>query len=204
MGLFNKQKATQDLSKRRSIYHLEPKSTVSDSEIENILTDVIKHTPSAFNSQSTRMVLLLNNEHKKFWDTLMHALKEKMGPDRDFSATEQKLNSFKAAYGTVLYYIDTKVTEGLQEQFTSYAAKFPEWAHHSNAMHQYAVWQAFSEVDLGASLQHYNGVCDEEIRALFDIPSTWEFVAQMPFGSIGSQAGPKEFSPVENRLIIKK
>ncbi|WP_414045722.1 nitroreductase family protein [Macrococcus equi] len=207
MSLFKKdlaQNFEEAIENRRSIYHIEPKSPISDDEIEKIIGDIVKHVPSAFNSQSTHIVLLLNDEHKKFWDLTKECLKEKMGPDRDFSATEQKINSFKAGYGTVLYYVDTKVTEGLQEKFASYADNFPVWAHHSSAMHQFAIWTAFANKGLGASLQHYNGVIDDKVVTEFDIPATWELVAQMPFGTIGSEAGPKEFQPVENRFIVKK
>lgn len=207
MSLFKKDLAKsfeEAIENRRSIYHIEPKSPISDDEIEKMIADIVKHVPSAFNSQSTRVVLLLNDEHKKLWDITKESLQEKMGPDRDFSETEQKINSFKAGYGTVLYYIDTKVTEGLQEKFAAYADNFPIWAQQSNAMHQFAVWTAFANKGLGASLQHYNGVIDEKVVSEFNIPNSWELVAQMPFGSIGSEAGPKEFQPVENRFIVKK
>ena len=67
------------------------------------MTQAIKHVPSAFNSQSTRIVLLLNNKNKQFWDNTKAVLKEKMGADRDFTATEQK--SITLNILTVQYYI---------------------------------------------------------------------------------------------------
>ncbi|KAA1036572.1 nitroreductase family protein [Macrococcus equipercicus] len=211
MSLFNKKDDKQEykhlegaMEKRRSVYHLEPKSPISDAEIEKILTEAVKFVPSAFNSQSTRIVLLLNDNHKKLWDLTKDALQEVMGADRDFAATEQKINSFKAAYGTVLFFEDTGVVKGLQEKFSSYAAKFPQWSEHTNAMHQYAIWTAFAVKGLGASLQHYDGVIDEQVYETFSLPKTWRLIAQMPFGSIGSEPGPKDILPVENRLIIKK
>ncbi|MCE4958024.1 nitroreductase family protein [Macrococcoides caseolyticum] len=207
MGLFKKDLAKsfeEAIVTRRSVYHIEPKSPISDEEIESIIAHVVKHVPSAFNSQSTRIVLLLGDNHKILWDITKDSLKSLMGPDRDFSETEQKINSFKAGYGTVLYYIDTKVTEGLQEKFAAYADNFPIWAEQSNAMHQFAIWTEFANKGLGASLQHYNGVIDQKVVTEFDIPETWQLVAQMPFGSIGSVPGPKDFQPVENRFIVKK
>jgi len=211
MGLFSKKTDKADykhlegaMEKRRSIYHLEPKSPISDEEIEQVLTEAIKFVPSAFNSQSTRIVLLLNDNHKKLWDLTKDALKDIMGPDRDFSATEQKINSFKAGYGTVLFFEDTGVIKGMQEQAPDYADKFTVWSQQTNAMHQYGIWTAFAVKDLGASLQHYDGVIDEAVYEAFDLPKTWKLIAQMPFGSIGSAPGPKEIAPVENRLIIKK
>ena len=50
-----------------------------------MIEHIIKYTPSAFNSQSTRIVLLLNDQHHKFWDNTKTVLKDVMGPDRDFT-----------------------------------------------------------------------------------------------------------------------
>ncbi|ULG71639.1 nitroreductase family protein [Macrococcus brunensis] len=207
MMLFKKkgyENFAQAMEKRRSIYDIKGEVTLSDAKIESILSDIIKHVPSAFNSQSTRLVLLLNDQHAKLWDLTADVLKEKMGTERDFSATEEKLNTFKAGYGTVLFFEDETVVKGLQENFAAYADNFPIWSHHTNAMHQYAVWTAFATENIGASLQHYNGVIDEAVYTAFDIPRDWKLVAQMPFGTIGTQADAKEFKPVEDRLIIKK
>ena len=56
---------------------------------------------------------------------------------------------------------------------------------------QYAVWLALAEVDIGASLQHYNPIIDAEVAKRWDIPTNWVLRAQMPFGSIESPAGEK-------------
>ena len=45
-----------------------------------MIEHIIKYTPSAFNSQSTRIVLLLNDQHHKFWDNTKTVLKDVMGP----------------------------------------------------------------------------------------------------------------------------
>ena len=50
-------KFKEALLHRRSYYALSNKSLVSDEEIENIVKFAVKNIPSAFNSQSTRMVL---------------------------------------------------------------------------------------------------------------------------------------------------
>ena len=39
--------------------------------------------PSAFNSQSTRIVLLLNDQHIKFWENAKTVLKDVMVQSRD-------------------------------------------------------------------------------------------------------------------------
>ncbi|MGO4375972.1 nitroreductase family protein, partial [Paenibacillus sp. MCAF20] len=48
---------------RRSIYGISKQSDISDEKIAQIVQDAIKHTPSAFNSQSARIVLLLGANH---------------------------------------------------------------------------------------------------------------------------------------------
>ena len=47
------------LKHRRSYYAIDNQTTIPDAEIEEILDFAALYTPSAFNSQSTRMVLLL-------------------------------------------------------------------------------------------------------------------------------------------------
>ncbi|MDT3982657.1 nitroreductase family protein, partial [Staphylococcus ureilyticus] len=69
--------------------------SISDKEVENIIEHAVKHVPSSFNSQSTRIVLLLNDNHDKFWEITKEALKNTMGPDRDFQPTADKIDNFK-------------------------------------------------------------------------------------------------------------
>ena len=53
------------LANRRSYYDINHDSPVADDEIVRIVHETVKHVPSAYNSQSTRIVLLLGDEHKK-------------------------------------------------------------------------------------------------------------------------------------------
>ena len=65
------------LKHRRTYYSITNQSPVSDEEIERIVNLAVTHVPSAFNSQSTRVVLLLGENHKKLWHTdLPDCLKE--------------------------------------------------------------------------------------------------------------------------------
>ena len=52
---------------------------------------------------------------------------------------------------------------------------------------------ALAEQGIGASLQHYNPLIDDDIKKEFDLPAEWTLRAQMPFGSIEAPAGDKEF-----------
>ena len=170
------------LKHRRSYYAIDNQTTIPDAEIEEILDFAALHTPSAFNSQSTRMVLLLREQHRRLWDIVRNTLKKTI-PAAAYASTEAKINkSFAAGYGTVLFFEDTAIIEGLQKAFPLYHEKFPQWSQHTSGMHQLAVWTMLEDAGFGASLQHYNPLIDEEVIATWKLPATWELIAQMPFG----------------------
>ncbi|QEY26659.1 nitroreductase family protein [Neisseria zalophi] len=186
---------------RRSVYALNKNLPVSKQEVAQVIEHAVKHTPSAFNSQSTRVVVLFGAEHEKLWDIAISELR-KIVPAENFQPTEDKLNMFKAAAGSVLFFEDKNVVEGLQEQFAAYAANFPIWSEHTNAMHQYAVWSTLAAANIGGNLQHYNPVIDEEVAKAWNVPANWTLRAQLVFGGISAPAGEKAFAPVEERLKV--
>ena len=40
------------------------------------------------------------------------------------------------------------------------------------------------DAGMGASLQHYNPLSDDEVRKAWNLPGDWKLVAQMPFLSL--------------------
>jgi Predicted oxidoreductase related to nitroreductase len=192
------------LQNRRTYYTISNKSLISDNEIEDIINFAVTHVPSSFNSQSTRIVLLLGENHKKLWDITKDVLK-KIVPANAFPATEGKINgAFAAGYGTVLYFEDQDVIKGLQEAFPLYAENFPIWSNQTSAMHQLAIWTMLEEAGFGASLQHYNPLIDGDVAKEWDLPSTWKLVAEMPFGIPTQGPGEKEFKPLDERIKVFK
>ncbi|WP_195430000.1 nitroreductase family protein [Clostridium sp. D46t1_190503_E9] len=191
------------IKERRSIYSISKESPVSDERIKEVIEDAVKHVPSSFNSQSSRVVVLFGEKHDKLWDITMEALR-KIVPEENFSSTEQKINSFKAGHGTVLYFEDFSVVESLQKQFELYKDNFPVWAEQTSGMLQFAIWTALSIEGLGATLQHYTELIEDEVKREFKIPNNWKMIGQMPFGKGTAPAGEKEFSPIENRVKILK
>ena len=79
------------LKHRRSYYHITNTSPISDAEIKEIIDCAVTNVPSAFNSQSTRIVLLLGENHKKLWNITKEILK-KIVPETSFPATEAKID----------------------------------------------------------------------------------------------------------------
>ena len=186
---------------RRSLYVLNKDLPISQDEVKQIVEHALKHTPSSFNSQSTRMVVLFGAEHEKLWDIAICELR-KIVPADKFEPTENKLNMFKAAAGSVLFFEDQEVIKGLQNQFPAYAANFPIWAEHANAMNQYAIWTTLSAAAVGTNLQHYNPVIDAEVAKTWNIPANWTLRAQLVFGGMGAPAGEKSFASIEERMKV--
>ncbi|WFF39211.1 nitroreductase family protein [Moraxella nasibovis] len=184
---------------RRSIYALNKELPISAKEVDEIVKHAVLHTPSSFNSQSSRLVVLHGAEHDKLWELTREALRA-IVPAENFEPTNDKINMFKAAAGTVLLFEDMSVVEGLQAQFPSYADNFPVWADHANAMIQYALWTTLATVQVGANLQHYNPVIDEAVAKTWNIPASWKLRAQLVFGGIEAPAGEKTFAPIEERF----
>lgn len=191
------------LEHRRSYYEISNQSPVSDEKIEEIVRYAVKHVPSAFNSQSARLVLLFGENHLRLWNIVKETLR-KIIPADAFEKTESKVDSFKAGYATVLYFEDQSVVKSLQEQFASYADNFPVWSQHTSAMHQLAVWTMLEDAGFGASVQHYNPLIDEEVRKTWNLPESWKLISQMPFGTPTAGPGEKVFAPIEDRLKIFK
>ncbi|MFT4223151.1 MAG: nitroreductase family protein [Dysgonomonas sp.] len=192
------------IENRRTYYSISNKSTISDDRIKEIIDFAVLHVPSAFNSQSARVVLLLGDHHKKLWNIVKDVLK-KLVPADAFPATEAKIDgAFAAGYGTVLFFEDQSVVEGLQNAFPSYSENFPVWSQHTSAMHQFAIWTMLEEAGLGASLQHYNPIIDEAVAKEWNINSKWKLIAQMPFGTPAGEPGSKEFQPLESRVSVFK
>ena len=187
---------------RRSIYMLNDQLPVSKDEVVKLVEHAVLHTPSSFNSQSSRLVVLFGEEHQKLWQITEDLLRAMVNDDEKFKSTADKMAMFKAGAGTILYFEDQSVVKGLQEQFPLYAHNFPVWAEHTSAMHQYAIWNALAALNIGANLQHYNGVIDEKVAETWNIDSNWKLIAQMVFGGIAAPAGEKTFEPIEKRLKV--
>lgn len=190
------------LKHRRTSYNISNSSPISDNEIKEIIDFAVTNVPSAFNSQTTRVVLLLGENHTKLWDITKDTLR-KIVPEEAFGQTEAKINnSFNCGYGTILFYEDTEIVKNLQQAFPLYKDKFPVWSQQTSAMHQLAVWTMLEDAGFGASLQHYNPLIDEAVAKEWAINPNWELIAEMPFGTPTQQPGEKEFKPLDQRVLV--
>ncbi|KKA30542.1 hypothetical protein TD95_003635 [Thielaviopsis punctulata] len=187
------------LTSRRTYYALNKTLPVSTDRITALVKEIVKQTPSSFNSQSTRAVVLYGAEHEKLWDFATEEL-QKIVPAENWKATSDKLAGFRAGAGSVLFFTDNKPVKDLQAKFAMYADKFPGWASQSNGMSQLAVWTALEAEGLGANLQHYNPLIDAKVAAEWKIPESWTLDAQLVFGGIAAETYPKDFAPIDERV----
>ncbi|KAF7346166.1 Nitroreductase family protein [Mycena sanguinolenta] len=193
------------ITARRSIYAIANKSSVPDSKIEEIVKHCVKHCPTSFNIQSSRVVVLLGEEHTKLWKFISEiSLK---GLEGDHKArVESRMSGHAAGYGSVLFFEDQAVIDEITVKFPIYTKEFPVWSTNATGMLQHAVWTSLSLEGLGASLQHYGAKPEiaAAIQTTFGLPSTWTSTAIMPFGDIVSPPAEKVFGPVEPRVKVLK
>ena len=149
------------------------------------------------------MVLLLEDNHKLFWDKLLLILKE-LVKEKDFVKTEKKIASFKAGYGTILFFDDKKTTEDLMNKYPLYKENFKKWAIEQNGMLQSNIWVGLKTKDIGASLQHYNELVEKFVYEEFNISKDWTLTAQMPFGNIIEEPKSKDKIEINKRFKILK
>src|SRR5690606_6024936 len=131
------------IKQRRSIYSIGKNVDLDQVEIEKIIKDALKNSPSSFNSQTARVVILFGQSHDTFWHIVRETLRDLVSADA-FESTNSKINAFAAGYGTALFYEDQNVVKSMQERFALYADNFPVWSEHSSAIAQFATWTALA------------------------------------------------------------
>jgi len=184
----------ESLQNRRTYYSLNSTLPVSEDAVESRIRTLTELVPDAFNMKSSRLVVVFGDGHRQLWDNIFSAFGGKV--------PREKIDTFRAGAGTVLYFYDEKTVQGLQEKFPSYAANFPLWALQASGMLQLSVWSGLRELGIGASLQHYNPVIDGAVRAQFGVPEHFRLIAQMPFGGIAAEPAPKEKEDTSARVRV--
>lgn len=124
---------------RRTNYALGKEKIVGADQIEELVNTAVKHTPSAFNSQSARVIVLFNEQHDRLWDIVKAEFKKIISLER-FLVTEEKINqSFQSGFGIILYFEDLNVVKELQQRFPKYKEKFASWSEYSSGMLQFII-----------------------------------------------------------------
>jgi len=196
---------------RRTHYGLSKVSTVTDEKLKSIIEEAVLHVPSAFNIQSGHIVLLTGKSSDKLWNDIVKPgyLKMFVGDEATTNLYTKKINEYAAGYGTVLFFEDTVLIDGIAAKIPPMAPYFPVWSENSSGMLQFVVWTALANEGIGASLQHfaaYSEEISENVRKEFNLPSTWKSTAMMPFGVPTGEPGhpgrSKTFNAIEGRVKV--
>ncbi|KAI8621277.1 nitroreductase [Chytriomyces sp. MP71] len=186
---------------RRSHRNIKRESTLSDAQLQDLVKFALTHSPSSYNTQTTRIVLLLKDAHEKFWETGKKGAAETQEGSH-LENTLNRLTLFQSGYGTILFFEDTQLVESKPDE--SKAIWVEMQAHGAGIIH-YVLWTALAEAGMGASLQHFsNKLTLEYIKSEFQVPDTWRLVAQMPFGVVkdGVVLPVKTVMSMEERLKV--
>lgn len=195
----------ENLKKRKSNYNLDKNIEVKEEDIVQMVEDVFLYSPSAFNSQSHKAVIVLGDEHDILWeDITLNILLGIVKKEEKIKEVTEKMNSFKNAYGTVLIFEDDDIIKSLQEKFPVFKDNFPVWSEQGSGMATIEMWDALAEMGLGANLQHYNPLIDEKVKKRWNIPSNWNLRAQLVFGNIVEEAEAKEKIDIKERVKVVK
>ncbi|CAD6892870.1 unnamed protein product [Tilletia controversa] len=191
----------QEIQVRRSHYQLaKTPALLTDTELEHLVQQVAKHSPTSFNSQSSRLVLLLGTDHTHFWtETVPAALKEQISDPAQLERNLNRLKGFADAAGTVLFFESEKIIDELKARTPHYASLFTEFSDHSSGMAQVHLWTALSLEGYGANLQHYKAA-NELVLKKYDLPSDWRLAAQLVFGVPHGEPKVKDFVSDQERV----
>lgn len=185
---------TELLKERRTYYAINKNIPVAEGDVVRFIESAAELVPDSFNMKSSRVVVLTGAKHDAYWDLVYNVFEGKV--------PREKIDSFKAGFGTILYFYDMKVVEGMQAQFPTYADRFAHWAAEASAMLQINVWTGLRELNVGASLQHYNPIIDEAVRDFLGLPASYVLDAQMPFGGIAAEPDPKDKEDISLRVKV--
>lgn len=192
------------LMSRRSIRDLGRRQILPDAETVDLIKTVVRETPTSFNMQSSRVVILLGDEHDRYWSEVARpALRKAVVDDDKFETGAKRMEMFRKAYGTALFFEDQKTVRAMQEKVASYADRFSQWSFHSTGMAQINTWTALELAGFGANLQHYNNLTQEFVVEAFDLPTDWLLHAELVFGSPESPAGDKTYIDDADRFVVK-
>lgn len=178
---------------RRTQYQLSKKlpESVTIEQIRELVQQLVKHTPTSFNSQTIRAVIITGALHDSVWQSVADAIPQEAGKKRPQSIKDE-------AYGSVIFFDDGAALKAIQDKFPPYADYFPTFAATSNGAAQINTWTLINELGLGGHLQHYNPIVQSALAG--KVPESWNVVAQLAFGVPVGQPGEKAF--IENEVKV--
>lgn len=187
------------LKLRHSNYSLIKDSMLSDSQLIKFIEKCIYFHPSAFNVQSTRIVILLNDNVYRLWDHVLGIIPKEMP-----QILVDELKNCREAYATILFFDDINATKRESEERHMSIENFESWALQSMAMLQSVIWNGLSYIGYGVNIQHFNKELDEYVKKTFSLQNHWKLLAQMNIGLFSKKAANRTRLPINHLLITYK
>ena len=186
---------------RRSQYAIGNNTDLTNEEIAERITQIVRDVPTASNSQTTRIAIVFGEENVKLWDHILDVQKDVM-PEEMWGMMSGVMEGAKSGVGTIIFFEDLDAVEKMPTS----PARVEVYKQNNNANAQYATWLALTDLGLGGSLQHmnvgYEQGFDKSVKELLGLPERWEMQAQMPFGSIEGENEPKEYIADSERVVV--
>jgi predicted oxidoreductase (fatty acid repression mutant protein) len=85
------------IKQRRTIYAVGKNVALTPEQIESVIKEAVNLRPSAFNSQTSRIVTLFGESHLQFWNIVRETLR-KIVPEAAFEGTNTKINQMINLY----------------------------------------------------------------------------------------------------------
>lgn len=194
---------TELVKNRRSQYAIGNDTDLTNEEIVERITKIVRDVPSASNSQTTRLAFVFGEENEKLWSHILDVQKDVMQGEM-WDMMSGVMEGAKNGVGTIIFFEDLDAVEKMPTS----PSRTEVYKQNNNANVQYAVWLALTEMGLGGSLQHmnvgYEQGFDRSVKELLGLPERWEMQAQMPFGSIEGENGEKEYIADSDRVVVVK
>lgn len=78
------------MKERRTIYNIDSSLPISQEKLITLVKEAVKEAPSSFNSQTSRVVILFGDEHKKLWHNITKETLKEIVAKEIFTTTEKK------------------------------------------------------------------------------------------------------------------
>lgn len=169
---------TQLIQLRRSDYDIDDQVTIPKNEITQMIEDIISNSPTAYNAQSFQVLVLYDEHHHTLWDAL-----EREQP----------------GFGTIVLFADN---DAIEKRMPTTPDRQEIYKNQDSAILAYALWLGLNNINLGATLHHFNIGDDHLVRDLFDLPDSWEMIAQMPFGRVVKPTPKSERLPAHQFITV--
>lgn len=105
------------LKTRRTFYHLKKEMPVPEEAVLALIRETTALVPDAFNMRSQRVVVALGTRQDELWDRIDAAFGGKV--------PREKIEGFRAAAGTILYFIDEEVVRAMQAKVPPLRGELP-------------------------------------------------------------------------------